>query len=50
MLSISSWNVFGKVPADPHSEDKDQVVLLGNHRGNPLLYVVFLDRIKLIAP
>eukprot|EP00029_Vermamoeba_vermiformis_P007026 TRINITY_DN2915_c0_g1_i1.p1 TRINITY_DN2915_c0_g1~~TRINITY_DN2915_c0_g1_i1.p1 ORF type:complete len:752 (-),score=136.81 TRINITY_DN2915_c0_g1_i1:3-2258(-) len=26
------WNVFGKVPADPQSEDKDQVVLLGNHR------------------
>jgi N-acetylated-alpha-linked acidic dipeptidase len=26
------WNVFGKVPADPQSADKDQVVLLGNHR------------------
>ncbi len=30
---VISWNVFGKVPADPQSEDRDQVVLLGNHRG-----------------
>ena len=29
--------MFGKVHADPQSADKDQVVLLGNHRGTFLL-------------